>query len=266
MNLRIWLINLLFAGLALVVGLKAYDVWQSPNTIEVPTIKADSPQKEKVQAKKRRRMPPAKQYDVIVDNNLFSETRIEKIPEPPSSALPSKEVKTDGKELKHLVVYGIILTDSYRAALISRSPGTKGGRPNIWVQEGDMIEDLRVEKIYNDEVLFSFKGASHVLSVYDRAEVKRRSLVAKAQGPTVISTTAKKATPRRSVKKKPKRTTPAKGNVQTRKVTKERPKTREATQANSARNRARSPSRPSTGTTEGTSENLFQKLLQQRKP
>ena len=265
MNFRIWLLNLLFAGLALAVGLKAFDVWRSPSQLEFPAVKADTPQKSKARAVPRRRTPPARQYDVVVEKNLFSASRIEAIAEAPATAAPPQETRVDDKKVKHFVVYGIILADDYKAALVSRPPTQKGSKADIWVREGDTLDNMRVETIYRDEVVFSIDGVNHSISVYDRAEVKRRSLVAKTEGPTVISTTAKKSTPARVTKKKPRRPTPTKKKPQARTVTKkQRSNTREKAQTGTSSGRARPTTGRSTGTPEQTSENLFQQLLKPR--
>jgi len=217
---KIWLINILLAVCVSFFGIKAYGVWSGEKKAAlemqpVETRKAKPVRKSKKRISKKV-APPEIEYDVVVSKNLFSPERTEAKPDKAKESLKAKakDPKADKllmASLKKIVLYGVVIADDYKSALVtdvktskvfaksrySRHPQKGAKKELIWVKVGDDLGDFKVADIMEDKVLLKNGSKSYDILLYDENKSKSRSTtpnVAKKQP-------VKRARPVRPVRK-----------------------------------------------------------------
>lgn len=117
---KIWLINLALAVLVVFSGIKAADVWFDDDRSVLDSKVSERPAERAPEKKiSRETMPPETTYEAVLEKNIFSPNRKEYLPPPE----PSGEDKPEVEELKipgkKVVLYGIVLMEGYRKALVT---------------------------------------------------------------------------------------------------------------------------------------------------
>ncbi len=210
---KIWIINIFLMILIAIISVGIWDIWQKETGIIPKSIAGKT---DTISSKKRttaRHKPQSKSaYDVIVDNNLFSSDRMANIEEEAESLpVTEEEVKVDGEKV---VLYGVILMDDYKKALINNPIRDKGNKENLWIAEGDKIGDLNVKQISAEQILLSDGMKDYNVSLYDPQKQKNskrktsKTKSGKSKAPQVISAGEKAGASSRkagSVKKKAER-------------------------------------------------------------
>jgi hypothetical protein len=198
---RICLINLVLAVFAVFFGLKAYGVWSEgeKSFSEAPLIEKPSsrPKKRIVQ----KRMPPESDYSVVVERTLFSPERA--LPDLQEGEPKAKEIKDLKVSGKRFFLYGVIIMDDYKAALITDPEVKRGKKKQKWVMVGDSVGDFRVAGIKKDMIILAEGAREYEILLYDKDKPKAGAPpVRKKAKPTVISTARKKSALRPKVSKK----------------------------------------------------------------
>ena len=190
---KLWLINIILAVLAIFFGIRAYGVWSKgdQSAIEIPRSAKSRKLLEKRTPKHK--MPPESAYGVVVDRILFCPEREEFIPEEPE---PEPEVKTVKVSGKKIVLYGVILTDNCRVALINNPLKQLGERKDKWVRIQDTIGQLTVKDIQSDRLILADGADQFEVPLYDKDKPKRRVTSAKQIKPKVVTTGSKPKTTR----------------------------------------------------------------------
>ncbi len=107
------------------------------------------------------------------------------------------------------MLYGVIMVDDYKKALINNPGDQKTGAKNRWVSEGEQIGNLKVRQIRQDEILLVDGSNSYRVLLYDPDKASKISGKSGRQSnknvaqPKVISAGAE---PKVVKKKKPKQT------------------------------------------------------------
>jgi len=223
---KIWLINLILILCAAFVGIKAYGIWSGdmrpPLQIRPGETRKEPPKKKAVKGIPEKKLPPEAAYNVVVGKNLFAPQRTEikpeetkpkpkvKAPQAPKED-PLKEKKLEAF-LKSIIVYGVVVSDDYKGALVTdvkktpvpakgkstrrtrrpKRPPTQGREAKgvKWVQIGDELGDFEVAGIRKDRIILKSGSKSYDLLVYDKDKPKiRKAVVARAK-PTIISTSS----------------------------------------------------------------------------
>ena len=188
---KIWLINLFLAVFAISFGLKAYGVWSEgeKGSSKAPPIEKPSSLSEKRIVK--RRMPPESAYSVVVERTLFSPERaLPDLQEEEPEVEEIKDLKVSGKKF---FLYGVIIMDDYKAALITNPEVKPGEKKQKWVMVGDAVGGFRVAGIKKDRIILEEGVKEHEILLYDRDKPKRGAPVRKKAKPTVVSTAPKKS-------------------------------------------------------------------------
>ncbi len=189
---RIWMVNLVLAVCAVFMGMGAYSVWTGG---EKPDVRpAASPASADTYARKTgdgRKMPVESAYNNIAEKNLFSVERKEFVPEISEDKAPEvEELKISGQKI---TLYGVIILNSFKKALIDNPVRKAGDRPNRWVREGEEIGNLTVASIGKESVLFQDGDKKYEILLHDQ---KNRESVAPAPktgtSPNVVTTEARK--------------------------------------------------------------------------
>lgn len=199
---RLWLINLVLAAGVIFLGLMAYGVWSEGDKrpSKIGPIKKPLPWLEKKVAKLS--VPLESDYEVVVSNNLFSVERSEgKAQE--QKEMPGTKSKAEGRLIKllelahkHTNLYGVIIVDDRREALIGEVPAG-GRRKGIGergirrVKEGDTVGRFKVKEIEKTSVLLTAGGREWRVSLFDKDKPKKRVLIRKPAGPVVVGAGSK---------------------------------------------------------------------------
>jgi hypothetical protein len=218
---KIWLINILLAVCVSFFGIKAYGVWSGEKK---PVLEMQHAETRKAQPKRKSKKriskkmaPPESAYDVVVGKNLFSPERTEAKPEeakksPKAKPKDSKRDKLLMAALKKIVLYGVVIADDYKAALVTdvktkkvpakrRLPRQKRAKKElIWVKVGDALGDFKVADIMEDRVLLKNGSKSYDVLLYDKNKSRSRESAVTQAKPTVIGISSTKPT---AVKKPP---------------------------------------------------------------
>lgn len=185
---KLWLINILFAAFAVFSGIRAYDIWYKK---EMPKteILADSPKAENRSEKRMmsRTMLPESEYSIVAEKNLFSPDRKEILPE---ASEPEPEIKADDPFAKKITLYGVIMMDAYKAALVENPDRKPDERRDKWVKEGDTLGEFQIAEIRKESILLTDKDKKYEVLLYDKEKSgnkeKTASKTPAASQPTVV--------------------------------------------------------------------------------
>jgi len=196
MSSRIWLVNFVLMVVVIFFGLKAYGLWSEGKKwpLEADSLRKPLPWPEKKVAK--RNVPPESDYEVIVTNNLFWRTRSEVKPQEEEKKVETKP-KAVGRTLKILEgavgrtnLYGVIIVDDHREALIGEVPAGKSARSGERgvkrAKVGDTVGRFKMKEISDKSVLLTAKGHEWRIALFDKDKPKKRAQVKKNDGPIVI--------------------------------------------------------------------------------
>ena len=198
---RLWLINLVLAVGVAFFGLKAYGVWseEDKRPSEIGPIKKSLPWQGKTVAKLS--VPLESGYEVVASKNLFSVERSELKPQEqkkkpgPKSKADERLVKLLELAYKQTNLYGVIMVDNYKEALINEVPA--GGRKGVGergvkrVKEGDTVGRFKVKEIDKTSVLLTAGGHEWRISLFDKDKPKKRVPIKSATGPVVAGAPSK---------------------------------------------------------------------------
>jgi type II secretory pathway component PulC len=222
---KIWGINIILTTMVVLAAFQAYGIWFGEKK-EIPTInpvKKMSSSFEKKMYKKK--TIPAANYETVAANNLFAQDRAESTPEEKVKE-PDAKPKTDPKlmgiikkELGKIALYGVIISESEKKALVSNlvmkaptartrkvsqrslnflkkanrapkpavlAPASSGGKQK-WVKQGDQIGRFKVMDIKNDSILLSAEGEEFPVSLYAKKGKKNVAPLKKETGPVIVS-------------------------------------------------------------------------------
>ncbi|MBC2714682.1 MAG: hypothetical protein HF978_05165 [Desulfobacteraceae bacterium] len=203
---RVWIINSVLAIALVICLMNIWDVWHTSTQV-FPEKRSAVNDKKAIQIKKspESKVLSASAYQSVVDKNLFSPDRAEA---PPESGVAEPEIQDVRISGEKVVLYGVIMIDDYKKALINNPGDRKTDSKNRWVSEGEQIGNLTVRQIQEDEILLVDGSNSYRVLLYDPDKASKISGKSGGQSkedaqPKVISTGAKPV----AVKKRiPKRT------------------------------------------------------------
>jgi hypothetical protein len=199
---KLWFINIVLVVGVIFFAVKTFDVWfkqqkQYPEPV--------SSSRQEIQPEKqfsKRNLPPESAYRTIADKNLFSEDRTEYLPPTPDTELESTlENETEIKPFdgfgKNVILYGVMMWDDVKKALIT-NPDRKSGEPeDIWVQKGDTLLEikrrdkvaaLKVDEILNDRILVRDESSKYEILLYDKEKTKQREMIKMDEAPVEVIT------------------------------------------------------------------------------
>jgi hypothetical protein len=198
---KLWFINIVLVVGVVFFAVKTFDVWfqgQKEYPEQISTVRQEV-QPEKQFAKPN--LPPESAYRTVADKNLFSEDRTEYLPPTPDSELDSTldnetEIKPFDGFGKNVTLYGVLIWDDIKKALIT-NPDRKSGDPqDIWVKKGDTLLEikrgggvaaLKVDEILNDRILVRDESSKYEILLYDKEKAKKREMIKMDEAPEVIS-------------------------------------------------------------------------------
>lgn len=199
MLLKIWLANIVLAAAVFFVGVKTVEIWTEKRPLKISSAQQPLTWPEKGVAKGT--IPPESEYQVVVSDNLFFVDRSEVQQKEPGKK-PATTQKGGGTHLKileqvvkHTNLYGVIIVDDRREALIGEipvgRPGRSGERKIKWAKVGDTVGRFKVKEINNRSVLLTAGGHEWQISLFDKDKPKKRVHIKKETGPIVVGAGSK---------------------------------------------------------------------------
>ncbi|HPQ61158.1 MAG TPA: hypothetical protein PLR43_06500 [Syntrophales bacterium] len=185
---KIWLINLALAILVVFSGIKAADVWFDDDGSVLNSKVSERPAERAPEKKiSREAVPPETAYEVVLEDNIFSPNRREYLPPPE----PSVEEKPEVVELKipgkKVVLYGVVLMEGYRKALVTNLEKKGGERDVLWIREGEAYGDFKVSRIEKEKVFLEGNGQEYEIALYGDDKPRRQAVSVPEGKPTVIA-------------------------------------------------------------------------------
>lgn len=192
MNLRYFVLTLMFCPLLLYLGLKNYEIWNRADSTSIGIKKVE---KKKVEKSSKKEIPEERKSSSletlisISEKNIFHPERKEFPLLPPSSAPGKGEVKKPIVR-PQVVLHGIVYQEDYQSALVIQV-GRKllpGERETMRVKIGDRLGDYKVSKIFPDRILLESEEDSFEVLLYDPKSPKKRTAVrTEVKPPTITS-------------------------------------------------------------------------------
>jgi hypothetical protein len=184
-------INIILAGMVSFFIMKTSDIWTANDELvpDVETVNEAGAKKGiKIVQKK---ISPQSFYNVITDQNLFSEERIEIIiPKATKKVEKKEEEKPEIKEIsfpgKQIKLYGIILMEKYRTALISNPIQGSDQPKDRWVKQGDRLGKMIVTRINRESIHIKEKNQIYKIRLYDEKDRKIQPRSSRAEKDTGV--------------------------------------------------------------------------------
>lgn len=206
MSPKAWMINLILAVAVVFLGIKTYDAWsRTENPLpEAGDGKPSAPVPHKTVVKAD--IPAETEYDSVVRHNLFSVSRSpqgkeREEPEQKSKGAEQPDprlLKTLQQTVKQISVYGVMMVDGEKKALLrsppvpvlkrnrTREPSPPPGQEITWVKVGDPVNRFTVKEINTRGVVLGAEGLAFDVVLYDERKPKKRTFQEKVTGPVVI--------------------------------------------------------------------------------
>lgn len=215
MRKRVWYINMFLAVLVFFIGYETYAVWMNGSR-EIALTLEDVPAEgdfSKIPKIYQRQVPPEADYEVLAEKNLFAADRKEPVveeaePQAAAEETPDPKVERAVEEmLKQISLYGVVIVDELKAALIRHPPATtaplderalrqvryasrRRGNQQLetsLVRLNESLGVFTVADIKADRVLLSDGSGSYEILLYDSEKPKERvQQKPKESAPTVV--------------------------------------------------------------------------------
>ncbi|HOP35053.1 MAG TPA: hypothetical protein PL090_01915 [Syntrophales bacterium] len=184
---KIWLINLALAVLVVFSGIKAADVWFDDDRSVLDSKVSERPAERAPEKKiSRETMPPETTYEAVLEKNIFSPNRKEYLPPPEASAENKPEVAELRIPGKKVVLYGVVLMEGYRKALVTNLEKKGRERDVLWIREGEAYGAFKVSRIEKDKVFLEGNGQEYEIALYGE-DKPRKAVSVPDDKPTVIA-------------------------------------------------------------------------------
>ena len=186
MSVRIWLINIFLIALLVVCAFRIMHLWETePQAmVDIPSPKKESGAASSI--KEKRSLLEERAYELLVRQNLFSPERQAYDPETDEE---QSEPEPEGPKIsgKKVMLYGVIITDGRKTALINNPGGKLGDGKFQWVEEGQMMSNLEVMEIHPEEILLNDGSQQYQILLSEKKSRKSRGQADKGSGPVVVS-------------------------------------------------------------------------------
>ena len=186
MSVRIWLINIFLTALLVVGGFRIMHLWETePQAmVDIPSPKKKSGAAASI--KEKRSLLEERAYELLVRQNLFSPERQAYEPETDEeqSAPEPEGPKISGHQV---MLYGVIITEGHKTALVN-NPGGKPGEGRFqWVKVGQAMSNLKVTAIHPEEIVLNDGSEQYQVLLSEKKQPSPGKNIDKDSGPKVIS-------------------------------------------------------------------------------
>jgi len=166
----------------------AANIWQTWNSEVKMLPKKNSVEKDSgpvnLPSKRAVRIPPESKFNSVTENNLFSSER--------GQVLAGEEAETVFEEVKisgrKIVLFGVIIADDYKIALINNPDRRSADKKSRWVKEGERLGNLEITHIDQQEISLNDGNNNYKISLYDPDKAKKKaSGYQESEQPKVVS-------------------------------------------------------------------------------
>lgn len=189
-SFRIWLINIVMAGMLVFAGVNVWDLWHAePKKVPARSASTDKG-RGPAAGKAEKKLLDEQAYEELVVQNLFAPDRQEYIPpeepeEPEPEPEPEKKaVKISGEQV---VLYGVVITGGEKTALINNPGGKLGEGKYQWITEGQALGNLTVQGIDPREIVLDDGNQQYQILLSEKKDRKTKRQAEKQSGPVVVS-------------------------------------------------------------------------------
>ena len=161
---KVWLMNLIMAGVIVFFGARTYKVWSQTDRASAEIMESQKAARQAEISIAKRVTLPEPAYETIARNNLLNPNRAEVKPEKPDAGA---EVKKPTASMKPIFLHGVVITGEYKTALVGKLEPKPGEKSTQWVRVGDMVGHFRVVEINNESIIVA-EGADHYDEIDER--------------------------------------------------------------------------------------------------
>jgi hypothetical protein len=190
MNVRYFILTLIFSPILFYLGVKNYEVWYQMDQPSASVKKEDKRKIEKIAQEispEEMKPLPLEALIGISEKNIFHPERKE-FPMPLSSPSGKGEVKKPIVR-PQVILHGIVYREDYQSALVVQV-GRKllpGERETMRVKIGDKLGDYKISKIFPDRILLESDEDSFEVLLYDPKLPKKRAVVRTEVKPSTVT-------------------------------------------------------------------------------
>lgn len=170
---KVWIINIVLAVLIIFCWIRIWDGRDAEMALPAQTVAV-----EKTGAGTETigvavaRIAPSLEYEGIVEQNLFSSDRTFIVESAEPEAVVEAEARISGEKI---VLYGVVVLDADKKALINNPMRKPGDRDFLWIREGDRLSNLRVSRIEPEQLLLNDGATQYKIDLYDPAKVRPKA-------------------------------------------------------------------------------------------
>lgn len=162
---RIWLVNGVLIVLLGIIGIGNYRVWTQRDSPALMTPPTGAPPVSETDTSSRKISMPESVFESLVKKDLFSPERKEFMQDKPAPR-PSG-IQRESLE-KALALYGTVLLEEYKAALIRELKKKSDGPTERWVRMGDTVGDVRIVDIKKERIVIARGEERCEVYLYDK--------------------------------------------------------------------------------------------------
>jgi len=163
--MKTWIINICLAAAAVFFEIEASETWNKKEETDPETGARQTASPRAKPDAITKRMPPESHYRAIVDKNLFTPDRAVSVPGEPEQETEVKKPRLSGSAI---TLFGVIIMDDYKKALVSNPDRKTVDREFRWVTENEEIGDLNVVSIQKERILVAKDGKRFEIGLYDK--------------------------------------------------------------------------------------------------
>jgi hypothetical protein len=163
MFFRIWIVNTLLMAFLIFFSIRIYDIWSDNHNSHEVTATAANRHEDTEDYSGHKKLPESF-YDAIVKNNIFSPDRSSPDNDTDSN-IKGNRITTIGKKI---FLYGVVVSGSYKKALLSISGKTTGQKKQKWMSIGDEAGDIKIADIEKEDVVIKDGEQRYKIFLYDK--------------------------------------------------------------------------------------------------
>ncbi|PIP47966.1 MAG: hypothetical protein CO012_06110 [Syntrophobacterales bacterium CG_4_8_14_3_um_filter_49_14] len=164
---------------------KSIDVWsERGGGVKITQAAAQKTKNGDIKKVTREKMPPEVAYEVVTNKNLFSPNRTEFVETEKDAEQTEEDIR------RKIVLYGVVMTDKYSAALISNPEPKFPQRPFLWVKKGNSIggSNIVVSSIKKENITLRKGTKTYKVLLYDKEKIRKRAVARQQEKPAVVMT------------------------------------------------------------------------------
>lgn len=179
-----WILNIALAGLVVFFGFKIYQVWSRTDSAVQEEKQTSAPRLKPARRPSVRRPAPASSYEIISSKNLFTKERGESVA---SGPVVNPKTADDSRYAKNIALYGVVIRNEMRSALIRSGRSRRDKNGPTWVQVGDKIDQVTVVGIEADRIYVKEGTATFEVKLDERDHPGKRTQAKRPDKPNIIT-------------------------------------------------------------------------------